>query len=146
MATKYDGLIYRSEKEASNRITDMTFGEFEKAGGIRGFLTYRDLGFTEAEEENIPILSEQEIIEIANNGKEIKWYLQALVPHLKNRKRKDPEFVEEEYIKGWIIGCCGKREKGDTVEEVALWEDIDEKINKRFEQGYYKFNNLKNEG
>ena len=28
MATKYDGLIYSSEKKASNRITDMTFDEF----------------------------------------------------------------------------------------------------------------------
>jgi hypothetical protein len=123
---------YRSKEEVEKDLEELSFEDISQKGP-KDFWTYEDMGFDEVGEKGVPLLSEQEIIEIAN-GEELGKYLRKINPYLKVKKEEYPELVDEEYIAGWVKGCFNHWDsiKDKTREDEIFDIDIGENVYKRF--------------
>ena len=122
---------YRSKEEVEKDLEELSFEDISQKGS-KAFLTYEDMGFDGVGKKGVPILSEQEIVEIAN-GEDLGKYLRRINPYLKVKKEEYPELIDEEYIAGWIKGCFSHWESiKDKSEEYEIFDlEIGENIHKR---------------
>jgi hypothetical protein len=123
---------YRSKEEVEKELEKLTFEDISQKGP-NAFLTYEDLGFDEVGKKGVPLLSEKEIVEIAN-GEDLDKYLLEITPYLKTKKKEFPDLIDEEYIAGWVKGCFNYWElaKDRSEEEEVFDLEVGENLDRRF--------------